>query len=270
MFYVNGRNKEINAYISYETEAIYAHKDTILGYDPDSIELLVNSNYEDALAQFLQNAFEEYVADYIEWNTRPAQDTAVEHKIKTLKEKKLYPLEAQRKEETEKLSTLNGIFNLSKRNDCKKIISRIEERISSVLEEIRALEAEAARGARERELEIARFRELSDEDIREKARESAVKEFQNSARWIIYSLKEQQKRKAQTSSSEKAASYGTESENPVYSSTSVPVYATETTQEGTFTGNQLEDYGKLREKILSGDVNTTELHEFERKWGYLP
>ena len=145
MFYICGRNKEIDSYIAYAVNEIYAQKDTILGCDPDSIELLVNSKYEDALAQFLQNSFEEYVADYIEWNTRAEQDTAVEYKINTLKEKKLLPLEAQRKEETEKLSVLNGIFNLSKRNDCKKIIDRIEERISSVLEEIRALEAEATR-----------------------------------------------------------------------------------------------------------------------------
>jgi len=273
MFYANRYDREIDRYIASAANAVNAEKDSLLGLDPPSMELRVSSKYEDAIAQFFQNAFERYVADYIECRNAPARDTGIEYKIKTLREKKLFPLVEQKTKETDRLSSLGGIFNATKRNECKSLIERIDGRISDLLGEINALEAEAAEKERLRLREIEEFRKLTDEEVREEAREAAIKTFKLSLSMSMYLLEEERKKRkeAQNAHAPTAAySYGTEQAAPVSTSAPSPTYIPDPPREGIFTGNQLEDYGKIREKILSGDLSSSELREFEIKWGYKP
>lgn len=284
MYYADGRNDDINTYLVLIGNAIESEKDIILNCKtPALMELRVSSKYEERIAHFFQNAFERYVADYVEWNTKPARNASIEGQIKRIKERKLYPLEAKLTTELKRLSTLNGIFNASKRKDCKISISKIEAKINSTLAEISLLENKAAQNERERELEIASFRALSDDDIREKARETAVNIFKESFETTMLLLKNHQSYGIKPGNPVTTSSYGEELAKPMATASGgakqpktndfpaqEPVYATESAKERTFTGNQSEDYSKIRGKILSGEVNTEELREFEIKWGYLP
>lgn len=70
---------------------------------------------------------------------------------------------------------------------------------------------------------------------------------------LLQECEEKLKRAAQTASTRFTASYNTSDGS----------YGT----SGSFTGNQLEDYGSFLEKQLTGTLTSEERNEFDRKWG---
>ena len=241
--------------------------------------LLSEKDFPHLHPYFDDDDIDAYIADYAEHkaekvNTRIAPFT---RQIREIQRGQLAEAVRWKNYYERMLLQKTGFFQASERKNCKKRIAEYDEEIARANKKIQALEADIAIISKECEQDKVQWNALSKAEQRILAKEEMQKNFHQFVRSerdgflfcqrykkdydrLFSPEPPQDTAMAQSATTQAAASHAPLPSSPVY----------EGNDGKTFTGNQTEDYGKLREKILSGEVSTSELREFETKWGYLP
>ena len=225
---------------------------------------------------------ETYIAEYAQHKETEFLNPTfpLKRKIYTIQQRELNP-EIKSKDYLNRcLEQATGVFQIKRRKDLEKAIAKSEEKIASLNAQIKSLENEIASHLRQRDAIVAEFAAFSHErqlEIVEREIKDSFPQRVESGKRAWESLKRLDLEQEHMNAFWKnlpAEQEQVPMSNPSYSTAVPPSFGNAPYQqpipESTFTGNQLEDYGKLRAKILSGDVTNSELQEFGSKWGYLP
>lgn len=240
------------------------------------IQMPSEKDYDHLYPYYDAHDVEDYIVNFEKYKEQECQfeTTFINNKVRRIQNDKLKEVLQSRDYYTRMLAQKTGLFQGKERKRFEQKISECDAEIARVNREIKTLEAEIPVLAAKRDEAVAKFKLLSREEQIKAAEERFKKDFCSAvaaARKNFLFLQEKQKElgndallqsltQAAPTASNSAASYPTYVPDPNYS-----------IERGrTFTGNQLEDYGKLREKILSGEITTSELREYEFKWGDLP
>jgi hypothetical protein len=245
----------------------------------DAFRLLLSQekDFDHLYPHFDEADVEKYVAEYAKRQREQAscQTDFLNNKISRIRRDSLQEAIEKKAYYEKMLSQAKGLFRAKERKMYTEWIEGQELVIARVQKEIKDLENEISALAAKSNEAIAKFETLSPTERKILVHEAFKAQFSKTAAaaksiflWLLDIEKRMEEHKKQI-----LHSVNTQSTTTSRASQVSPLYDTipyGNNAGDTFTGNQMEDYPKIREKILSGEATISDFREYEKKWDYLP